>query len=329
MNENPCISVIVPVFNAEFVLSRCVDSILGQSYYNFELLLIDDGSSDRSGVICDEYAKQDERVRVIHQKNGGVSSARNRGLEEAEGDYLIFIDSDDWVLPDYFLSIQSYLGIYDILFLGLDFVNQDGFSTNKVLPPYMSSETNPFSDLIGSLFNADLLGYVISTVVRRSIVEKHSLRFKEGVSLHEDSLFCYDCCINVNNFVSLDQTYYKYVHYENEEKKTLSNSIPINYREIMLLKYDKIGELLLKVKMPLEKQNFIKGRLMYGFCSLSLYIAFHQKAGVIPAIRNCIIDFSEQDMVICSAQERILKYLIRMKNPYLIFIVKKIFSFLG
>lgn len=329
MNENVCISVIIPVYKAESVLSRCVDSILNQSYRNFELLLIDDGSPDRSGNLCDEYANQDNRIRVIHQENGGVSSARNRGLEEAKGDYLLFVDSDDWILPDYFSSIQSYLGIYDILFFGLDFVNQEGYSMCcKVLPSHMSSETNLLSDVIYSLFKAELLGYVIATVVRRSIVEEHSLRFKEGFPLHEDSLFCYDCCMNVKSFIALNETYYKYVHCENNKNKTLSNSIPLNYKEIMLLKCDKMKELLSNIEMPVEKRNFINGRLMFSFCSLSIYIAFHQLTGVIAAIRNCIVYFSEKDMVACSFQERILKCLIRIKNPYLIFVVKKIFSFM-
>ena len=97
----PRVSVIVPVYQAEAYLSLCADSILAQSVRDFELLLIDDGSPDGSGAICDRYAALDPRVRAIHQKNGGVSSARNLGIEEASGRYLVFIDSDDLVEPDY------------------------------------------------------------------------------------------------------------------------------------------------------------------------------------------------------------------------------------
>lgn len=95
------ISVIVPVYQAEKYLTRCLDSILAQSLSDYELLLIDDGSTDGSGVLCDKYAKADERVRVIHQKNGGAAAARNAGLDAAAGDWIAFIDSDDWVHPDY------------------------------------------------------------------------------------------------------------------------------------------------------------------------------------------------------------------------------------
>ena len=95
-NNNPTISVIVPVYNAEKYLSRCMDSILVQTFTCFELLLVDDGSTDCSGRICDEYAKRDTRIRVIHKENGGVSSARNLGLDNAKGEWICFCDSDDF-----------------------------------------------------------------------------------------------------------------------------------------------------------------------------------------------------------------------------------------
>ena len=97
----PCISVIVPVYNVENYLPRCVDSILSQSFTDFELILVDDGSPDNSGKICDEYAEKDNRVRVFHKPNGGVSSARNLGLDNALGEFVTFIDSDDYVGREY------------------------------------------------------------------------------------------------------------------------------------------------------------------------------------------------------------------------------------
>ena len=93
------ISVIIPVYKVERYLPRCIDSILSQTYKNIELLLIDDGSPDSSGDICDEYAEKDPRVRMFHKENGGVSSARNLGLDEAKGDYIGFVDSDDYIAP--------------------------------------------------------------------------------------------------------------------------------------------------------------------------------------------------------------------------------------
>ena len=97
---NSLISVIVPVYNVEKYLARCVDSILRQTYENLEVILVDDGSHDASGQICEELAKTDARIRVIHKENGGLSSARNCGIEQARGDYLAFVDSDDWIEPE-------------------------------------------------------------------------------------------------------------------------------------------------------------------------------------------------------------------------------------
>ena len=97
MANIPKISVIIPVYNAEKYLYRCIDSVLVQTFTNWELLLIDDGSKDSSGVICDEYAAKDARVRVFHKENGGVSSARNLGLDNARGEWVAFVDSDDYI----------------------------------------------------------------------------------------------------------------------------------------------------------------------------------------------------------------------------------------
>ena len=94
---NPLISIIVPVYNAEYTLNRCLDSILNQTFSDWELLLIDDGSTDRSGELCDQYASKDKRIKVFHKKNGGVSSARNLGLNHADGEWIVFVDSDDAV----------------------------------------------------------------------------------------------------------------------------------------------------------------------------------------------------------------------------------------
>ena len=112
--SGPLISIIVPVYNVDAYLKQCVDSILNQKYENFELLLIDDGSTDKSGEICDVYEQRDKRVRVFHKKNGGVSSARNVGLDNAQGDWIAFVDSDDIVTPDYLFDLYDSLKENDI-----------------------------------------------------------------------------------------------------------------------------------------------------------------------------------------------------------------------
>ena len=99
------ISVIVPVYNVEKYLNKCIDSIINQTYKNLEIILVDDGSQDSSGKICDEYTKKDNRIKVIHKENGGVSSARNIGLNNATGEWIAFIDADDWVDEEYLQTL--------------------------------------------------------------------------------------------------------------------------------------------------------------------------------------------------------------------------------
>lgn len=99
MSENPLVSIITPVYNVERYLSKCIESILNQTYANFELLLINDGSEDSSGYVCDTYASKDVRIKVFHQKNAGVSFARNVGLGAVKGDWVTFVDADDWIEP--------------------------------------------------------------------------------------------------------------------------------------------------------------------------------------------------------------------------------------
>ena len=113
MTQEPLISVIVPVYKVEQYLPKCVDSILNQTYRNLEVILVDDGSPDTCGVICDAYAEKDPRVKVIHKENGGLSSARNAGIDIAQGEYFGFVDSDDWIEPEMYETLYSGIQKYD------------------------------------------------------------------------------------------------------------------------------------------------------------------------------------------------------------------------
>lgn len=114
MDRKPKISVIIPVYNAEKYLRKCIESVLNQTFGDFELLLVDDGSPDHSGEICDEYAQKDSRVHVFHKPNGGTANARNYGLDHSQGDYVAFIDNDDYVEPTYLGDMYSAMTHYDV-----------------------------------------------------------------------------------------------------------------------------------------------------------------------------------------------------------------------
>lgn len=124
----PEISIIIPVYNAARYLRECVDSILQQSFANFEIILIDDGSTDDSPQICDGYAACDQRVKVVHKPNAGVSAARNDGLDRARAEYITFVDSDDWVEAGYIQTLLNYKQ-YDIVFFPHRFIYGTGFTS--------------------------------------------------------------------------------------------------------------------------------------------------------------------------------------------------------
>lgn len=131
--NNSLISIIVPVYNVEQYLPRCIESLICQTYHNIEIILIDDGSPDKSGEICDEYARHDKRIVVIHKENGGLSDARNRGLDIAKGDYIMFVDSDDWIEENSCETLCQLVLEYDadIVVFGLNTVFSSGKTTRS------------------------------------------------------------------------------------------------------------------------------------------------------------------------------------------------------
>ena len=128
------VSIIIPVYNGEKFISRCVDSVLSQTYSDFELILVNDGSKDNSGKLCDAYAQKDPRIRVIHQENGGVSRARNRGLDAAKGDVISFVDIDDYIAPQMLEVALKYLTDADICMFDAVTVWENGSMDADTIP---------------------------------------------------------------------------------------------------------------------------------------------------------------------------------------------------
>ena len=192
-NKTPLISVIVPVYKVEQFIHRCVDSILNQTYTNLEIILVDDGSPDRCGEICDEYAEKDSRIRVIHQENSGVSAARNAGLDICTGDYIAFVDSDDYIEADMLQQLLS--GIRSADFCGCGFVNetQSGDALSVTMPKQEISL--PGLELLRQHYSGEngCLGittfYVSGKLYRKKIFEQ--IRFQRGVVFEDIHLMPY------------------------------------------------------------------------------------------------------------------------------------------
>ena len=204
----PKISIIVPVYNSEEHLQHCVDSILAQTFKNFEILLIDDGSKDRSGPICDKYAENDERVRVFHKENGGVSSARNWGLDNARGEWIAFVDSDDYIAPD---LCETLLGDIDEDFIVGSFAVLGNADDKHILKDqYFSEEqlTQAINEYLSNIHFTTVWGKLF----KRSIIEQEKLRFHINIDSTEDTLFTYAYLLNVSSITMKSNIVYFYRH---------------------------------------------------------------------------------------------------------------------
>lgn len=314
----PKISVIVPVYKVETVLSRCIESILCQSFADFELILVDDGSPDASGKICDEYARQDSRIRVFHLKNGGVSAARNHGLKNAVGDYVVFIDSDDWVEPSFFLSISQWFYTYDAVFWGGEMINEEGKSIGVLQPSQLDTSSHSLSDILYSMFRIGLLGYSWSMAIRRDILTEHPIYFDERISIHEDAIFCFTCLLWVQQAVCLDIFPYKYMIYTS--KMTLSRTIPADYYQIACLRLEAMRRLQERIGMPEQQRTYILNYIKYWSYTQCMERAYQQPAR-IAAIKKGFEEWSGiADFTIEGGGLRFLlfKYAVKYKSPYLL-----------
>lgn len=206
----PELSIIVPVYKVEPYLPKCIDSILSQTFTDFELILIDDGSPDRCGEICEEYAAKDDRIVVIHQANKGVSAARNAGLDIAKGKYIGFVDSDDWIEPEMYeqmlKEIQSRKT--DIVFCRYAYCEENGKTISylkECKEAFVSSE-----DLLSSLFEKPLVtgGVVWNTLMCKKTVCE--IRFVQELPMKEDVVFLFDAFSKCHNGYFLAGVYYNF-----------------------------------------------------------------------------------------------------------------------
>lgn len=212
-------SIIVPVYNVNDSLPRCIESIISQSFKDFELILVDDGSKDGSDIICDRYSIEDHRIKVIHKENGGVSSARNDGLQLATGKYIVFVDSDDYVDEGFLFDMYSVGNEGDLGCIG--YMLEDN-EKNVSKQTKFVNETIEIRNLnaINNLFVDGRFNYIWGKVFDKSIIVRNQLCFDECISIGEDILFVLQYLQNINNINFLDSVAY---HYVKNGTKTLSS----------------------------------------------------------------------------------------------------------
>lgn len=257
--QAPLVSIIVPIYNAEKYLNRCIDSILSQTMPDFELLLIDDGSKDESGCICDEYAEEDARVKVFHKPNGGVSSARNLGIDYAKGKYIIFIDSDDyWLSPDCLESLSLMMDEMGCDCVRGEYQGVDEIG-NVVVGPKVKRELEgrlltPY-ELLRYGLSGEFLGVLF--MFRRSTIG--DLRYDEQQSFLEDMDFISRFMIKAQTCAYTSECFYAYF----KRNDSVSNSPKYANVECSFKMSDKFGSYSKLTNGNLKRYYIFYSIMMY------------------------------------------------------------------
>ena len=213
-------SVIIPVYNAEKTLCRCVDSLLAEKFSNAEIILVNDGSTDRSGEICQTYAAGTENIRYVSKENGGVSTARNAGLDIASGEYVLFVDSDDYVSQDYFSIIDSICNETPADLIQFSYRDDSGnHDLDAIYSPMYVRTRNLLMPKITDAICKKTINGPVAKLYKREIIERHHLRFPVGVSVGEDRVFNIVYTFYIQSYAVTEKTVY-IVNTENEHSLT-------------------------------------------------------------------------------------------------------------
>lgn len=214
VSEKPLVSVIIPAYNTESFIDKCLKSVQVQTYVNLEVLVIDDGSTDGTGAVCRRFAEADSRFRVLRKENSGVSDSRNLGLEQAKGKYLVFVDSDDHVKPDYVQTLVSEAEREDVqLVCGEFFFEEDGREVKH--DSILGEEERMLltrAEAIELLPNkGSFQGYICSKLFLSEVIRREKLRFDRNVKVWEDMLFCLQYLTKIQKVSYVGRPIYDYV----------------------------------------------------------------------------------------------------------------------
>ena len=214
----PLISIIVPVYNVEKYLRDCLDSIINQTYKELDIILVDDGSTDHSGEICDSYARKDNRIRVLHTNNQGVSCARNAGIECANGDAVCFIDSDDTVDNDYIYKLVNVWikHNYDLVICNIRDVFENRTNIKRNIEEPLSGDFKKDYHIL-----VELLRGPVVKLYKMEIIKKHSIKFPVSFHISEDQLWNFEYYKYIKSYFYIDESLYSYFHRNNDSLSSL------------------------------------------------------------------------------------------------------------
>lgn len=255
--QTPIVSIVIPVYNAERDLPECLDAIREQTFTQWEAILVDDGSPDGSARICDEAAKNDPRFRVIHKENGGVSTARNAGIEAAKGKYLMFIDADDLVVKTYVQKMVEAAETYgtDLVMCGFNRFGTDWTTDYRFSPFYISFSRRKeeflmlYTETVTNMFGLSIW----AKLFRTAIIRENGIRFDTTISYEEDCVFMADCYPYFNTFAAIGEPLYRYRQQEESlskgyRKNTFHFLVNGYRRRCALLKENGLAPFLPKLK---------------------------------------------------------------------------------
>ena len=245
----PKISVIVPVYNTARYLARCLDSIAAQTFADWECICVDDGSPDESGAMLDAYARRDARFRVIHQENGGVSRARNAGLDAARGEWIAFVDSDDWVEPETYELAWNAAQTHGADLVQWDYVFED--NGKRIVGLFLAE--GPFSVSKNATYFCPSMCHKL--VLRKLIYDNHLL-FPENIRLSEDRLFSFQCSLLARRAFHLNRALYHYT--------ANASSASHNMTREMILEEVEVVKEMEKFSFDFERNAVLTGRCVWG-----------------------------------------------------------------
>lgn len=238
------VTVIIPVYNTRRFLAKCLDSVLDQSGINLEIILVDDGSTDGSGALCDEYAERDSRITVIHQENAGVSAARNAALERAKGDYILFVDSDDILPKDAIITLINKICSNGLIVGGMAEVTADGNSVTRIL--HIPDKEIASVEYLRALFYEDEMGYqgyLCNKLFDGAVLRQHRIQFCTDIHYNEDRLFLTEYLLYCDQVKLISDVVYHYCRHENSAQSKIHHQ----FKESMLTEleaFERIKKLL-------------------------------------------------------------------------------------
>jgi len=283
------ISVIIPVYNKARYIEKTINSILNQTYTNFELIIVDDGSTDGSEKICDEYSKKDSRIKVIHIKNGGVSNARNIGLSIAKGMYIQFIDSDDYIDKNMFEDLSIIMDKHnpDIVMSGITKVNHQNDIIKEILPELkgMKTRLEMLENFAEEQHTTGIFGCVSNKLIKRSVIIENNIRFDENIKLAEDLDFYLNLYNYIDSIYFCDKSFYYYIQ-NTENSSTSEFRINDYFCQLLIILREK--ELLINNNSLNVKNEYIVNKVISNFVLCYVNDKFNFNYNKFKNKLNCI-----------------------------------------